>query len=312
MLAFTIYWHVFEDFYYQYSPYSVNGSNVKLKPTTTRSGRPRSMTAEQCLAFELAWGRSAGPTSFLSLVFGVTASVMTLFPCFDRCLLVLVLKGDTKDQVNLPTSSEISRLQDAIGANYPLLSSVYAIMDGLKLRLQASDHSEIQNMFYNGWTHDHYVSNVFAFSPERLIIACALNAPGCMHDSQIAEWENVYAKLERFHQYTGGQVVVDSTFSKGTNDFLLKSGEDVALPTAIRREVTALRQSAEWGMRALQAAFPRLEDRLKYGERGERKCILLSIVLLFHLRTHLVGLNQILPAFYSSTIGRTANELFCN
>ncbi|ETL37782.1 hypothetical protein L916_10576, partial [Phytophthora nicotianae] len=168
------------------------------------------------------------------------------------------------------------------------------------------------SMFYNGWTHDHYVSNVFAFSPEGLIIACALNAPGCMHDSQIEEWGNVYAKLERFHQSTGGQVVVDTAFSTGTYDFLLKSGEDVALPTAIGREVTALRQSAEWGMRALQAAFSRLKDRLKYEERGERKCILLSIVLLFNLRTRLVGLIQILSTCYSSSIGRTANELFCN
>ncbi|ETN12832.1 hypothetical protein PPTG_08869 [Phytophthora nicotianae INRA-310] len=193
-----------------------------------------------------------------------------------------------------------------------MLSSVYAVMDGLKLRLQASGHSEIQNMFDNGWTHDHYVSNVFAFSPEGLIIACALNAPGCMYDSPIAEWGNVYAKLERFHQSTGGHVVVDSAFSKGTYDFLLKRGENAALLTAIDREVTALRQSAEWGMRALQAAFPRLKYRLKYEERGEQKCILLSIVLLFNLLTRLVGLNQILSTFYSSSIGRTANDLFCN
>ncbi|POM71840.1 Hypothetical protein PHPALM_11534 [Phytophthora palmivora] len=69
-------------------------------------------------------------------------------------------------------------------------------------------------MFYNGWTHDHYVSNVFAFSPQGLVIACALNAPGCMHDSQIAEWGNVYAKLEEVYAATGGCVVVDSAFAK--------------------------------------------------------------------------------------------------
>ncbi|ETO58997.1 hypothetical protein F444_22625 [Phytophthora nicotianae P1976] len=33
-------------------------------------------------------------------------------------------------------------------------------MDGLKLCLQASGHSEIQNMVYNSWTHNHYVNNV--------------------------------------------------------------------------------------------------------------------------------------------------------
>ncbi|KAE8966495.1 hypothetical protein PF010_g28358 [Phytophthora fragariae] len=117
-------------------------------------------------------------------------------------------------------------------------------------------------MFYNGWTHDHYVSNVFVFSPQGLIIARTLNAPGCMHDSQIAEWGSVYAKLEEVFRATGGQVVVDSAFSETTYGFLLKSGQDVVLPTAIGKQVTSLRQSTEWGMRALQASFPRLKGRL--------------------------------------------------
>ncbi|ETM41173.1 hypothetical protein L914_13037, partial [Phytophthora nicotianae] len=66
------------------------------------------MTADPCLALVQAWGRSAGPASFLSLVFGVKASVISLFLRFDRRLLVLVLKSDTKAQVNLSTSGEIS------------------------------------------------------------------------------------------------------------------------------------------------------------------------------------------------------------
>ncbi|KAE8904978.1 hypothetical protein PF003_g10819 [Phytophthora fragariae] len=195
------------------------------------------MTAHQCLALVLAWGRSAGPTSFLGLVFGTTASVVSLFLRFGRRLLVKLLSTDINAQVRLPDHVDIEGLQDSISSKYPLLGSVHAVMDGLKLRLQASGRSEIQNMFYNGWTHDHYVSNVFVFSPQGLIIARTLNAPGCMHDSQIAEWGSVYAKLEEVFRATGGQVVVDSAFSETTYGFLLKSGQDVVLPTAIGKQL---------------------------------------------------------------------------
>ena len=54
-----------------------------------------------------------------------------------------------------------------------------------------------------------------------------------------------------------------------------------------------MRQSAEWGMRAIQSSFPRLKDRLIFEEYGERKIILKSMILLYNLRARLVGINQI-------------------
>jgi hypothetical protein len=36
-------------------------------------------------------------------------------------------------------------------------------MDGLELYLQQAGETSIQNNFYNGWTHDHYVIGVFVF-----------------------------------------------------------------------------------------------------------------------------------------------------
>lgn len=96
----------------------------------------------------------------------------------------------------------------------------------------------------------------------------------------------MYAKLESVYTSTGGRVVVDYAF-------LIKSDGDVVLPTEQGKQATSLRQSAEWGMRAPQAAFPRLKDRFLYEKNGERKCVLYSLVHLFNLRSKLVGLNQI-------------------
>ena len=53
------------------------------------------------------------------------------------------------------------------------------------------------------------MSHVFVFSPDGLVIACVINASGTMHDSAIAEWGNLYEKLEQSYENCFGKVVVD-------------------------------------------------------------------------------------------------------
>ena len=64
-----------------------------------------------------------------------------------------------------------------------------------------------------------------------------------------------------------------------------------------KREATSARQTAEWGMLALQASFPRLKDRFVYEERGERRIVLKMMVLLYNMRARMVGINQILNTY---------------
>lgn len=110
--------------------------------------------------------------------------------------MLRALKDDDNAAVRMPTAEEIEAFQNEFSAKYSTLGDVYAVADGLKLYLEQSGDCVIQNMFYNGWTHDHYVGNVFVFAPNGCIIACATNAPGAMHDSTIAEWGNIHSKLE--------------------------------------------------------------------------------------------------------------------
>jgi len=69
--------------------------------------------------------------------------------------------------------------------------------------------------------------NVFVFVPSGVVVACAFNAPGSMHDSTIAEWGSIYEKLKNAFERTGGTCVVDSAFSRGRYPFLIKSAQDV-------------------------------------------------------------------------------------
>jgi len=101
---------------------------------------------------------------------------------------------------------------------------------------------------------------------------------------------------------SGGKDVVDSAFSRGKCEFLIKSCQ--TLPTnaprrtiLVNSEASSLRQSSEWGMRGLQGSFPRIKDHFLYEENGERLPMLLCVVHLFNFRTRYVGLNQIRSVF---------------
>lgn len=80
------------------------------------------------------------------------------------------------------TMDEINLYSGVVNRKYSMLRSVYAVVDGLKLLLEKSGDSVIQELFYNGCFHDHYVSNVFVFASSGIVVACVINAPRAMHD----------------------------------------------------------------------------------------------------------------------------------
>ena len=87
------------------------------------------------------------------------------------------------------------------------------------------------------------------------------------------------------------------------------------LPEETRREVlrrhnvyVSLRQSSEWGMRALQGTFTRMKSRLS-SIKKKRKLIL-TVIILLHNKFEFVGLNQIATLFNveSSLTSETTTE----
>lgn len=121
----------------------------------------------------------------------------------------------------------------------------------------------------------------------------------------------MYLKLEKEFERNGGRIVVNSAFSRVKYLYLIKSAQDERMAEGAYehiqcRQAMSLRQASEWGMRAFQGSFPRIKDRFTYEERGERKLMLWCTVLLFNLRTRLVGLNQILSTFMPE-LGAEAN-----
>jgi hypothetical protein len=152
-------------------------------------------------------------------------------------------------------------------------------MDGLKIALEQSGDALIQECFYNGWTHNHYVSSVLCFCPDGTISIAYINITGAAHDSQIADYGDIYDKLETVYQQDGGQCTIDSAFGNVNREFLINSSQELIHTLSyhaqsIARDATSMRQSAEWGKRAFQSSMPRIKDRMKFEERGERKVTL--------------------------------------
>jgi hypothetical protein len=67
---------------------------------------------------------------------------------------------------------------------------------GSKLMLEESSDALIQEQFYNGWMHDHYMTSVICFCLDGTIPIVFCNIPGAVHNSQVAEYGDIYDTLE--------------------------------------------------------------------------------------------------------------------
>jgi DDE superfamily endonuclease len=315
--TFKYIYELFTPVYNEYSPFvSDDGKIFKINP---KMGRPRLIGARDCLGLCLGWTRTRGSWTSLQMIFGLSSTSLSMYLRFGRRILILVLQNNPLAWIKIPSDDKIAEYQLAIKQRHPLLSDVWCTMDGLKLYLQQSGNNTTQNNFFNGWQHDHFVTSVICFCPDGTIPICYYNVCGTLHDSKIAEMGGIYNKLQHVYDRTGAKCTVDSAFAMKEYPCLIKSKQMPNLEQesraayreamAINAEATSMRQSAEWGMRALQSSFPRLKDRFIFEKRGERRLILKMILLLYNIRSRLVGINQI-KNVYMTSLEQNADELF--
>jgi DDE superfamily endonuclease len=299
--AFNALVAVFRPFFEGYTPWTGKQDGLTFKQVVVNEkykGKARLITAESCLGLVLAWYRFRGPEYILQGWFGFTGCHTNVWLRFGRRMLLKSLISHPLAKVEMPNAANIEKLKAIVHARHSVLEDVYCTCDGLKLHFQKQSGLDEQSMFYNGWVHGHYVTNLFVFAADGRIIATVLNAPGSLHDSTLAQWGGIYNKLEQCFIETGGICCVDSAFAANNNPYLIKSSQDTTRIEGSEEfrkavEATSLRQASEWGMRAIQSAFPRLKDAIKYEENGERKRILKLVPLLYNYRLEIVGLNQI-------------------
>ncbi len=312
--AFEYLVNKFNWYFENYTPF--NGRVTKR----LNMGRCRRIDAIDCLGLTLVWTRTNGSLQTLQMNFGLSMTNLCAYLRFGRRIVVQVLKDDVNAMVAVPSADKIEEYKAAITRQYPILENVWATMDGLKLRIQQAGTTQKQALFYNGWKHDHFVTAVMCFCPDGTIPITFFNVPGAQHDSTVCELGGIYEKLEHVYNETGGICTVDSAFRVKNAPYLIKSSqqteigegeteEEILDSIRVKRAATSMRQAAEWGMRALQSSFPRMQDRIVYEERGERRIMMKMMILLYNFRARLVGINQIKNVYMPNLIQDANNYL---
>ena len=127
-----------------------------------------------------------------------------------------------------------------------------------------------------------------------------------MHDSSLADF-GVHEKMSNTHKKCNAKVVVDSAFNMSGSPCLTKSAQIDPIETAAglssNREATSLRQLSEWGVRMIQAQFPRMKEPIACEEMGERWLLQHLMVLLHNCQTSMVSINQTLNVCMSQDEG---------
>ena len=162
----------FGPMYSGYTPFDVCGRIVEFVYTC---GRKRIFQPEDCLGLVLMWTRTRGTLNVLQLVFGLTYSNLCVYLRFGIRIFVETFQNNPLARVSIPSREEIDSFQAAFAERHPLLNDCWATMDGLKLYLQSAGHADIQEQFYNGWAHDHYVTSVFLLLPRWYNSDCLLH-----------------------------------------------------------------------------------------------------------------------------------------
>eukprot|EP00957_Ditylum_brightwellii_P071730 5452689-Ditylum_brightwellii.AAC.1 len=81
-------------------------NNYSVWEVKNRRGQKRAMTSEDCLGLVLLWTRTRGSLWPLSLIFGVTLSVLKRYLQFGKVVFLKCLKTDSNIQVKLPEEEE--------------------------------------------------------------------------------------------------------------------------------------------------------------------------------------------------------------
>jgi hypothetical protein len=218
---------LFAPVFNSYMSFVPSGTSCFKWENLPNKGRKQKIQPEDCLELVLAWTRTRGSLMALQLIFVMTYSNLDDYLLFGKQIIVTVLKNDDRARILLPCLKNIDEYKHMARNRHSFLTDVWCIMDGLKLTLEQSSDALIQERYYNGWTHDHYVTSVLCFCPNGTIPIAFINVPGSVHDSQVANYGKIYDKLASVYERDGAQCTVDSAFGNFFREYLIKSSQDL-------------------------------------------------------------------------------------
>jgi hypothetical protein len=278
-----------------------------------KGGRPASLDTKGKLALLLYHLHGKMDQRDLCQIFGIIPSTCSVTLSTMMPLLLEILKQEKDARIQYPQEeAEFKAFADQIAVRHPdLPCNVFGFMDGVFFRNLNHPDKLIQNGYYNGWKSGTSVTNVLVFTPDGCICWAAINRPGSWHDARVVI--PLYDKLQN-HTPPGYKLIADAAFNdRNQRNHIItpfKKGQfeqvdpaPLQAQLALHFAIVSARQPAEWGMRALQAAFPRLNVPLSASNTAYNQTLLSLCIHLYNFRTRRLGmLNQIQTVFSSDYI----------
>mgnify|MGYP003386608260 CR=1 FL=1 len=268
-------------------------------------GRPPMFTNEDKVGLYLMFVGSTMVYKHLCTIFGVVPKTCSDAIKETMLLVVRKLRRHPDAEVKFPdTEEKCMFFANLIRRREPSITNCIGFLDGVSFHACCSSDEYEQNAHYSGYHCDTMCNNVFLFAPTGIVIGSSINYYGSWGDSAVCD--PIKRKFKR--KAPGFSCAVDQGFPRsgemeGVFIGPISTKKRKTLHPIIRKETlklhntyVSLRQSSEWGMRALQGTFPRLKSRL-CSDSHRRGDIIESIVLLHNFRTNKVGFNQIQTVF---------------
>jgi hypothetical protein len=259
-----------------------------------------------CFGVTLHWMNSTMRQKTLSEVFGMVPSRVSRMISVGLVGMLEALDSFPESAIRWPKRDGMEASAARIEAVYGI-KGVFGFVDGLNLKMQHPTDPAQQEMYYNGWTHDCYASNVFVYDSFGALIWATVNAPGSWHDMAIAH--DLIQKILTDDNMEGFRIVGDSAFRHdkammGRVIVPLKTGALEKLPTpqaraeALRASnlTVTVRQAAEWGMQCIKGPIGRL--KMCMTSDSTRRKLVLSVACKFYNFRVRRGMPNQIRTFY--------------
>ncbi|KAI0635272.1 hypothetical protein C8Q77DRAFT_693631 [Trametes polyzona] len=160
------------------------------RPDVRSTGHPRlnrrSLDAAGALGLVLHWLSSTMWETSLQQIFALTPATVDRYLHSALDILLFTLDDMPDTHITWPSPRKMRYYSDLITRRLPLLVGAFGTVDGLNLAVQVSSDEDVENATYNGWLHDHFISNIICFCPEdtsQLLPCCRHRFPShlCLH-----------------------------------------------------------------------------------------------------------------------------------
>ena len=102
----------------------------------------------------------------LQQIFGLVPTTVSRYLAFSLQILLGVLRKISAARIEWPHGETFNHFTHHIVERHNRLFGTFGFIDGLKLPVEESSDQDIENAMYNGWLHDHYISNILVFGPD--------------------------------------------------------------------------------------------------------------------------------------------------